>query len=272
MQIITLTTDMGTRDYYVASVKAAILGLHPQAQIIDISHHIAPFDIAQAAFVLKNVYSDFPPGTIHIIGVNSEKTNALTNARTALIRHVVVQHKGHFFIGADNGVFSLLLDSTPEKVFEIDFDLKENEINFPVRNVFARTAAMIASGQQLTAFAKSINSLNQSAILTATVSSGLIKGTVIYIDTYGNVITNITRQMFYEHVGLKAFNILLRGSDYDITEIRQTYAEVPEGEIAALFDSTGHLEIAINKGVEGNGGGASGLLGLHIGDTVRMEF
>lgn len=272
MRIITLTSDMGTQDYYVAAVKATILGLYPQASIVDVSHHIRPFDIAQAAFVLKNVYASFPQGSIHVIGVNSEKTNPLLQPKMPLVRHVVVEYRNHFFVGADNGIFSLLFEDAPQRVLEIDFDLQDNEHTFPVKTVFARAAAMIASGADPSTFGHVIHELNQRAVVTATVSPNLIKGTVIYIDIYGNVITNITKAVFEQQVGKKPYKILLRGGSHDIDTIRKTYSEVPEGEIVALFDSSGHLEIAINKGVEGNGGGAAGLLGLHIGDIVRVEF
>lgn len=272
MRIITLTSDMGTQDYYLAAVKAAILGLYPQANIIDISHHVAPFDIAQAAFVVKNVYGTFPKGSIHILGVNSEKSNPLTQPGAPLVRHVVVEYNGHYFIGADNGVFSLLFDDAPSAVYEIDFDGQDGEDTFPMKSVFARAASLMASGEHPSNFGHAIHELNQRTVIAATVNPNLIKGTVIYIDIYGNVIINITKSMFEQQVGKRSFKILLRGGSHEITEIRKIYSEVPEGEVVALFDSSGHLEIAINKGVEGNGGGASGLLGLRLGDTVRVEF
>lgn len=272
MRTITLTTDMGLQDYYVAAVKGTILGLYPNAHIVDITHHIQPFDIAQTAFVLKNVYHSFPKGTIHIIGVNSEKTNPLVQPGAALTRHVVVLYNEHYFIGADNGVFSLFFDREPEAIYEIDFDMDDHEQTFPVKTVFARAASLIASGQQPGSFGHPISSLNQRTIIAPTVNPNLIKGTVIYIDGYGNVITNITRAIFEQQTSNKEFKIVLRGGSHEIDAIRKAYNEVPEGEVVALFESSGHLEIAINKGVEGNGGGAAGLLGLRLGDTVRVEY
>lgn len=271
-RIITLTTDMGTRDYYVAAVKATILGLYPQAHIIDISHHIQPFDIAQAAFVVRNVYHTFPKDSIHLLGVNSEKSNPLLQPGSPLVRHVVVRQNDHYFIGADNGIFSLIFDKMPQQAWEIDFDLTDEEYTFPVKTVFARAASMIAAGQEPGSFGHPISDLNQRTVVNPTISPSLIKGTVIYIDTYGNVITNITRKVFEQQTQGKAYRILLRGGSHEIDSIRRSYSEVPEGEIVALFDSSGHLEIAINKGVEGNGGGAAGLLGLHLGDTIRVEY
>lgn len=272
MRIITLTTDMGTRDYYVAAVKATILGLYPQAHIIDVSHQVQPFDIAQAAFVLRNVYSTFPRNSIHILGVNSEKTNPLLQPGSPLVRHVVVRHNDHYFVGADNGIFSLLFDQLPSEAWEIDFDLTDEEHTFPVKTVFARAASMIAAGQEPDSFGHPIKGLNHRTVVNPTISPGLIKGTVMYIDAYGNVITNITRRIFEQQTSGKSFRVLLRGGSHEIDSIRKSYSEVPDGEIVALFDSSGHLEIAINKGVEGNGGGASGLLGLHLGDTIRVEY
>lgn len=272
MRIITLTSDMGTQDYYVAAVKASILGLYPQAQIIDISHHLRPFDIAQAAFVVKNVYKSFPNGSIHILGINSEKTNPLTQPGSPLTRYVVVEYANHFFIGSDNGIFSLLFDKEPTAIYEIDFELQEEEHTFPVKTVFARAASLIASGQEPASFGHKITELNERTVIMPTVSNNLIIGTVIYIDSYGNTIFNITKAEFEKQTIGKDFKIVIRGGSYEIEKIRKTYNEVPEGEVVALFDSSGHLEIAINKGVEGNGGGAAGLLGLRLGDTVRVEF
>ncbi|HYG52851.1 MAG TPA: SAM-dependent chlorinase/fluorinase, partial [Flavobacteriales bacterium] len=210
MRIITLTSDMGTQDYYVAAVKATILGLYPQAQIIDVSHHLRPFDIAQAAFVIKNVYNSFPPGSIHILGINSEKTNPLAQPGAPLTRHVIVEYNGHYFIGADNGIFSLFIEAAPIAVYEIDFGTENEEQTFPVKTVFARAAAMIASGKAPSTFGKKINELNQRTIIAPTISHKLIIGTVIYIDAYGNAIFNITKADFEKHTAGKDYKLVLR--------------------------------------------------------------
>ena len=129
MAIITLTTDMGLRDHYVAAVKGAILTQFPTAIIVDISHQVAPFDNMHTAFVLRNAYPEFPRGTIHIIGVNSE-----ADGHTP---HLVVRHDGHYFIGADNGVFSLLFDGKPHEAFELTIKLDTDHLAFPTKNILS---------------------------------------------------------------------------------------------------------------------------------------
>ena len=273
MAIITLTSDMGDRDFYVAAVKGAILSRLPDSRIVDISHHIAPFDIAQASFVLRNSYPSFPQGSIHIIGINPEK---ISRKGPFDMRdeagHLVVRHKGHTFIGADNGVFSLLFDEAPEEVFEITIQLNEDPGGFPMKNVFAPIACLLAAGTPLEEIGLPHAEIRERAVFRPVVESGMLKGTVIYIDFYGNVITNITRELFEQVRKGRKFTLLFRSEDYEINEISSTYGDVPEGEKLALFGASGHLEIAINKGVEGSGGGASGLFGLKLNDTVRIEF
>jgi S-adenosyl-L-methionine hydrolase (adenosine-forming) len=273
MAIITLTSDMGHRDFYVAAVKGTLLSQVPGAQIVDISHHIAPFDIAQASFVLRNSFPSFPKGTIHLIGINPERLrrNGPFDMRDEVL-HLAVKYREHYFIGADNGLFSLLFDEEPEEVFEITFDTGMDPGVFPMRNVFAPIAAMIAHGTPLAELGLPHSEIRERAIFRPVMESGMVKGTVIYIDGYGNVITNITKELFDQARKGRKFTLLFRSEDYEITEISSGYGDVPEGEKLALFGSSGHLEIAINKGVEGSGGGASSLFGLKLNDTVRIEF
>ncbi|MBX7094258.1 MAG: SAM-dependent chlorinase/fluorinase [Flavobacteriales bacterium] len=273
MAVITLTTDMGDRDYYVAALKGAVLRRLPDARLIDISHKISPFDIAQASFVIRNVYREFPEGTIHIIGINPDRVKRLSpfDMRDE-VKHVIVEKEGHYFIGADNGIFSLLFDEAPERIFEITVDTGYNPEVFPVKNVFIPIACDLAQGKMPEELGFPMDSIHERAIFRPVVEQNMIKGTVIYIDTYGNVITNITRDLFEKIKGDRDFTLYFRSEDYEITEISGSYGEVPEGEKVALFGSSGHLEIAINRGVEGSGGGASSLFGLKLNDTIRIEF
>lgn len=264
---------MGERDYYVAAVKGIIYNIIPDIQLVDISHHVAPFDIAQASFILRNAYPNFPAGTVHIIGVNPErvKRKDAFDAREETL-HIVVQYEGQFFVGADNGVFSLLFDKEPEKVFEITIDTGTETSTFPTRDVFAKIACLLSSGMALEEIGVPLTTLKERSIFRPVAEDNVIKGTVIYIDSYGNVITNITRNLFINTGKGRNFNIYFRREDYDINEISRNYSDVPEGEKVAIFGSSGYLEIAINKGVEGSGGGASSLFGLKVNDTIRVEF
>ena len=264
MAIITLTTDMGTRDHYVAAVKGAIYSQLEEAKIVDISHHLARFDIAQCAFMLRNSYKEFPKGTVHIIGVDPEASVDRG--------HMLIECDGHYFIGADNGIFSILFDMIPENIFELNISQDSDDLTFPVKDVFAKAACHLARGGTPEIIGVRKSSVQQKQMYRPIVEESVIRGTVIYIDSYGNVITNITKSLFQQVRKGRSFTILFRSSAYAITKISRKYSQVPEGEKIALFGSSEHLEIAINKGVEGAGGGANKLFGLKIYDTVTIEF
>lgn len=258
MSIITLTTDLGTTDSYVASVKGAIFKNYPQATIVDISHEIPAFDLLKTAFLLKSCYADFPPGTIHIIGVDSE-----ANIDSP---HVVIQYKEQYFIGADNGIFSMIFDTVPNKAIALDFSLDTDLITFPTKDVFIKAACHIARGGTMEMLGKPLNKLNAKQMFRALTENNTIVGIAIYIDHYGNVITNISKQLFQEFGKGRGFNILFRDSDYNISEISKSYNDVPKGERVALFSSTGFIEIAINNGR------ANDLFGIEFKDTIRIQF
>jgi S-adenosyl-L-methionine hydrolase (adenosine-forming) len=255
---------MGLRDHYVAAVKGAILSQHAEAVIVDISHLIAPFDNQHAAFVLRNAYGEFPRGTIHIIGVNSE-----ADGHTP---HLVVRHDGHYFIGADNGIFSLLFDSKPQEAFELTIKLDTDHLAFPTKNIFVKAATHIARGGHPEVIGRKVAGVREQLSFRPVIMNEAIKGAVVHIDSYGNVVTNITRTHFSELVKAHTFKITFGRALYDITEISNTYNDVPAGERLAFFGATGFLEIAVNKGVAGGGGGAAQLLGLRVSDPVRLEI
>ncbi|MCH7534311.1 MAG: SAM-dependent chlorinase/fluorinase [Bacteroidetes bacterium] len=264
MAIITLTTDLGLKDYYVSLIKAAILSQEPEATIVDISHDVPKFDLLQASFIIKNSYSAFPEGSIHIVGIDAD----LKEDRC----HLALKVNGHYFIGADNGIFSLIFDKVPDEIVEISLNQDVNYFTFPTKDVFVPAACHIARGGTLEMLGRKKESLTEMIMLMATSDKNMIRGNVIYIDDYENVICNITIDMFNDIGKERRFTIYFRRTEYKITVISNTYSDVIDGEMCALFGSTGHLEIAINKGVHGAGGGASSLLGLAQGDTIRVEF
>ena len=258
MPTITLTTDLGLKDYYVASVKGAILKDNPSVNIIDISHEVPAFNMQVCAFIIRNCYQDFPEGTIHIIGINSD-----VDIETP---HVVVFANGHYFIGADNGIFSLILDSPPEKVFELTVSQDTDSITFPTKDVFVKAACHLARGGTMEVIGKQKNELNARSMFRAVSENNVIKGMAIYIDHYGNIVTNITQRLFKEFGKGRKFKILFRSAEYEIDTISPSYNAVVEGERVAMFSSTGNIEIAINKA------NASKLFGIHQGDIIRVEF
>lgn len=260
MPIITLTTDLGTVDHYVSAVKATILRQLDNANIVDISHDIPSFNIIHAAFVLKNVYQEFPSGSIHIIGVNAE-----TNEDNS---HLAVYANGHYFVGTDNGIFSLLLDLKPDKIVEITITRDSDNENFPVKDIFAKAACHIARGGTLEIIGTEIKQFSKEfAKLEALHDKNSIRGSIIHIDHYGNAITNISQRLFKDVAKGRAYTINLGSKEhYSLNTIKRKYNEVQAGDAVALFISTDFLTISINNG------SASSLMGLHINDTVRIEF
>ena len=256
MPIITLTSDWGIKDHYLAMVKGAILKQVPDARIIDISHQVPPHDLTQAAFIIRNSYREFPEGTVHIIGISTEESDVHP--------HTAIFADGHYFIGADNGILTMILDKAPEKIVEITLMQDSEFFTFSTRDRFVKAAAMLVSGEDISTLGDERESLNQKFLFSPVVENNIIKGIVIYVDNYENVITNITREKFREVGKGRKFTISFRGEE--IHTIHESYSDVPVGEILALFGHNGHLEIAMNNGT------ASGLLGLHPDDPVRIEF
>ena len=258
MSIITLTTDLGLKDYYAAGIKGHILSQLPDATIVDISHEIPAFNISVAAFCLKNCYYDFPKGSIHIIGVSPE-ANEFT-------RHVVIKYQNHYFIGADNGMFSLLFDEIPEVIFDLNIISNEEKRTFPTKDIFVSAACHIGRGGTLELIGTKIEGLTERTNFQPVIEDDVIRGMAMYIDSYGNVTTNITKSLVKLVGKNRDFSIVFRRSDYNIHELKFNYSEVPEGEKLALFSTNNHLEIAINKG------NASKLFGIKLSDTIRIEF
>lgn len=258
MPIITLTSDWGTGNHYAGAVKGALLKALPDATIVDITHDISCFDIMKASFVLKNAYPNFPAGTIHLIGINSE-----AGINTP---HIAVQYKDQYFIGADNGVFSLLFDEAPAESVELDIIQDTDYFTFSTRDVFVKAAAMIGSGQTLQEIGHSHTGLNERFPFNPVVYPDRIVGKVIFIDHYENVFINIDQPLFKEVGKGRDFLISFRSPGEGIEQIHQSYSDVVPGERLALFGATGFLEIAINQGK------AASLLGMHMNDSVSVDF
>jgi len=258
MPVITITSDWGHKDPYLASVKGNLLAQLPGAVIVDISHNIPPFDLNQASFIVRNAFLSFPENSIHILGINSEAS--ITTP------HSVVYARGHYFIGADNGIFPLILDEPPDKIIELEIFQETDYFTFPTRDVFIKAAVQIANGEDIEKLGTVKTGLNERISFMPVIESNIIRGKVIYIDAYENLITNITETLFKKTGKGSPFEITFRTPGYMIRTISKSYSDVPEGEMLALFGSAGNLEIAMNRG------NASSLLGMDIDDTVRIEF
>jgi S-adenosyl-L-methionine hydrolase (adenosine-forming) len=273
MQIITLTTDMGTQDHYVAAIKGTILKHLDKVHIVDITHEVQSFSTNQAAYYLKNCFEDFPEGTIHIIGVQSEPIihfeSDNMNAYPA-----VLKFKNHFFIGTDNGIFSLIVqDNQIDGFWRLDDVLSnKNMFNFPVKNILVPAACKLAQGKNIESFASEQSEFKRQISFHPTVEPNIIKGNVIHIDHYGNLITNIDKTTFFQFGKDIPFTIFFRKKEYFIDEISMSYSDVPKGEKVAIFNSNNLLEIAINQGAKDRKNGASSLFGISVNDIVRVEY
>lgn len=258
MTIVTLISDWGLNSHYQASVKGNILKQIPDAQIIDITHTLRPFDVMNCSFILANAFPDFPAGTIHIVGVNTE-----AGTKTP---HIVIKHNDMFFIGADNGIFSLIFEGKSVEMVELNIMQESDYFTFSSRDVFVKAASMIAQGMPLSKLGTPHATLNTMLPLKPTISDNKIDGKVIFIDDYENVFVNIHRDSFKKVGRGRPYIIKFKVSGYAIRSVQTSYSDVPDGELLALFGSTGLLEIAINKGK------AASLLGLGLTDPVSITF
>lgn len=258
MAIITLTTDLGDKDFYQAALKGALYSLLPGVNIVDVTHNISPFNISQAAFVIKNAYHYFPKGSVHLIGIDG----VFSESR----KYLAVKYNDHFFIGSDNGIFSLILEGQKaQEIWELNIMQDLRHLHFPLTDIFAKAACHLSAGNNAEEIGVRIQEIDERSNFQPTIEKDLIKGTIIYIDSYQNAITNISKDLFTSIQSGRNFVLNFKRNE-TITRLSWHYNEVPEGEKLCLFGISNYLEIAINKGK------ASGLLGLSIGDIVRVEF
>lgn len=275
MPIVTLTTDFGIKGPYVGALKGAIYSQYPEATIVDISHEISPFHSVEAAYVIQNSYKSFPKGTVHIVGIDSEFH--------AENKHIAMQLDGHYFVCADNGIMSLLaLTVHPDKIVEINIHNKV-ETNFPVLNEFVVVACHLARGGTLEVIGKRTDEVKILKGIQPVVHSDnkRIIGNILYIDNYGNLITNITRTLF-EKVGQgRAFQIMARTATF--TKIFEKYSDAinfdterskreEDGKKLARFNASDYIELAIYKSNPRTVGSAASLFGLRFRDTVSITF
>lgn len=258
MAIITLTSDWGTTDYYAAAVKGKILSLLPNAVIVDVTHNIEPFNIAQAGFTVKNCYKSFPEGTIHIIAVET--------IESCEHPHVVVKADGQYFISTDNGIFSHILDGKYDEAVYIDVPQDTDFFTFATRDRYAKVAAMIANGEPLSNIGAKRDSLNVGGAFCAVAKGNAIEGVVMHIDSYDNLITNISKEMFETERRGRNFSIKVKGELYTVEEISDSYLDVDVVDLVAVFGTHGFLELALNQAK------LASLCGIEQGSTIKVVF
>jgi len=268
--IITITTDFGTEDAYVAAMKGTMLSIAPSAQLVDVTHQIAPQDVMESAFVLQSAQPYFPEGTVHLVvvdpGVGTER------------RAVALRHDGHWYVGPDNGVFPLVLDGEPpDAVVELDdpaaWRTEAPSATFHGRDIFSPAAAHLAAGRSLDALGSPVESLEPLRWAQPTTDAGTVQGWVVHVDHFGNCITNIRRSTLRDALDLEARPspealppLKAYAGTTVLESLSSTYGDVAEEEPLLLFGSTGYLEVSVN------GGNAAERLDIRKGDSIKLAF
>lgn len=255
MAIVTLLTDSGENDHYVAAIKAKILGINPGIGTVDLTHHVAPCDIAHAAFVLRSLFRDFPAGTVHLVGVHATGNRG--------DQPIAVQLEDHFFVGMDNGLFGLVSERPHQNLVALN-SISPILSTFPERDIFAPAAVKLASGVGINDLGKPLPTFKKMIDRQVKATKKIIAGHVIRVDAYGNLITNIPQQAFETLSKGKVYTIQFGGEKF--RRIHNQYNQADEGECFLLFNSLGLLEIGIYKG------NAAELLGLDYGSMVNISF
>lgn len=254
MALVTFISDFGNADYYVPVVKAKMLSINPQLSIVDISHDIALYDIAHAAFVLRASYNEFPKGTVHMVALNS--TSNITDG------YIGIKLNEHIFVGPNNGVLSMLADHDPGIVVKFS-DIHIRNSSFPAKDILAPIAAKVASGAAIHDFGGPLPSIKKMMSRQFKASKKQIVGYVLRVDHYGNLITNIPKDVF-DKLNPGKFEIAFGRETLDT--LQKNYDEVEPGDCWAFFNSLGLLEIGIN-----HGHGAD-LLGLKYDSAIYINF
>ena len=255
MHIVSLTTDFGLQDYYVAELKAHILQRSTDIQLVDVSHSIDSHDIVQAAHFLDNVFRSFPTGSIHLVAVYNyyDKNSSF----------ILLEREGHFFVGPDNGVFSLIFDDLQsEEVVRLDH---EEIVDRSIAEILSWTVGKLIGGSSVQEIGSTVASINQKMGIKPVVTSSQIRATIIHIDHYENVIINLKKDQFEKLRKGRGFQLYYKQTD-PVTRISEDYADVPITDVMCLFNSAGYMEIGINMGK------ASSMLNLNKNETIQINF
>jgi len=274
MPVITLTSDYGLTDYRVSAVKGKILSLNESISIVDISHEIQAYNLSQTSYIVRNAFEFFPAGTVHIIAVDS----FYSKQRKALL----YKFNEQYFIAADNGVLSLIFfDKKPDSIYEITLNNRFDDIvNFPATDIFVPAAVHLLNGGVPEVIGRKYKTPKQIKFLKPTMSQTgkMILGEVMYIDNFGNLVTNISKNFFEKNmVNFSSFKI--RARDIVFSKIYKFYTDVVtdweqepgfHGKQIVIFNEAGLMELSIYKGSKNNG--AHTLYGMNPGDKVYIEF
>jgi S-adenosylmethionine hydrolase len=261
VRLLTLTTDFGLDDAYVAAMKGVMLSIDPTLHFIDVTHGVAPQDVMEAAFVLREAAPYFPPETVHLAVIDP----GVGTERQALAARIGEQ----FFVGPDNGLFSLLLDGAePEAVVSLDrpafWRTPEPSATFHGRDIFAPAAAHLAAGRPLSDLGSPVDAIQRLHWVQPLADDQGIRGWVVHVDHFGNAITNVPASLLEAHRAGRGVKCYAGSTALDA--VHRTYADVEAGEPLALVGSSGFLEVGVN------GGDAAQLLSIRKGSVVHVVF
>jgi S-adenosyl-L-methionine hydrolase (adenosine-forming) len=260
MPLLTLTSDIGQQDFLVGAIKGRLLQGKAEFNFVDITHQLSPFNYPQAAYVCRNAIRNFPEGSFHLVLVNlfDEKPDHL----------LLAEHNGHFIGCADNGLLTMILEETPQKIVALPLDKAEQKNTLYCISVFATAFNDLLNGKKIEEVGDTSVSIRVKNPLRPMLGNNWIEGQIIFIDNFENVIVNISKEEFEEQRKGRSFKIVFK-RDEVIDKISETYADVSEGEKLALFNSAGYLEIAINKG---NAAGLFGLQGFSEKQQQQSQY
>ena len=271
INIITLTTDFGEQDYSVGALKGQLYSLVPEARIVDISHQVAHYSITEAAYLLQGAYRYFPQGTIHIMGVNNE----LSTERGLLL----LVYEGQYFITADNG-FITLFTGNKEGAEVYLLDLEDRRSIFPTLAFSTKIAQQLCQGTPAAALGTPYSEHLYISNFIPKVRAQRIEGNVIYIDHFGNVVSNITKELLLSEAKGRALHVYFRYKsveNFRVEDICTQYnqienSKIPEGSPFLVFNHLDYLEMSIYKANPDTVGGSASLMGIHKGDTISIDF
>jgi hypothetical protein len=256
--IISLLTDFGKKDHYVASMKGVILNINPQCTLVDITHEVRPHDIQEGAFILANTYSYFPKGTIHLSIVDPEVGG--------MRKPILLVTPKYFFVGPDNGLFTFIVQR--EKVKQVvvlakkKYFLPKVSTTFHGRDIFAPVAAYLSLGIKPNAFGYQTSTLKKLRYQKPIIKEGKLSGEIFHIDTFGNLVSNIDEEKLSRFS--KGCPFIIQIGRTMIHSLKKGYWEVKKGEKIALIGSGGFLEISVNKG------NAQKVLKVKKGDPITI--
>jgi S-adenosylmethionine hydrolase len=255
--LITLTTDFGYQDPFVGIMKGVIASINPDAQVIDLSHGVSPQNIKAAGLILQHSIRYFPAATIHVVVVDP----GVGSAR----RPILIDFDGGYLVGPDNGVLSVALErKPPNQVIHLcnsEFHLQPVSRTFHGRDIFAPVAAHLSLGVPAIEFGDKLESFTDLLIPRVVRADQRVIGEIVYVDTFGNLFTNIRDR---DLTGLDKARLRISLKEVELGSLVSNYAAVVAGEFACLFNSWGFLEIAVNKGH------AERRTGAKVGDPIEI--